>query len=230
MRVQRWKPGVVIILMVTIKQFNIQPHLESLCQGLDELGLSLSEEVMEQIFAHLQIMQKWNQRLNLTAVTQTEDMINYHVLDSLVIEPFIKGSRVLDIGTGGGFPGIPLALANPDRQYTLLDSRGKRIEFLRFVKGKLGLDQVELVNNRVENYQPLEKFDTLVTRAFSSVGQLLQLTSHLSGPGTRVLAMKGRYPESELEQLPELTKSRMTIEKLNVPGLGQDRHLIIIDF
>ena len=174
-------------------------------------------------------MQKWNRRLNLTAVTKIENMISYHVLDSLAVEPYILGSRVLDIGTGGGFPGIPLALANPDRQYTLLDSRGKRIEFLRYVKGKLGIDQIELVNNRVENYQPNEKFDTLVTRAFSSVGQLLELTSHLSGPGTRLLAMKGRYPDSELEQLPEAVRSRVKIEKLNVPFLGQERHLILID-
>ena len=215
---------------MTEKQFNIQPHLESLSQGLNELGLVLSQDIQMQIFAHLEIMQKWNQRLNLTAVTKIEDMISYHVLDSLAIDPFVKGTRILDIGTGGGFPGIPLALSKPDRHCTLLDSRGKRIEFLRFVKGKLGLRQIDLVNNRVENYQPQEKFDTLVARAFSSVGQLLQLTSHLSGSGTRILAMKGRYPESELEQLPDETKSRARIEKLTVPDLDQDRHLIIIDF
>ena len=208
------------------EQFNI----EKLRVGCAMLDLDLNLQIEQRFLDHLVLLQKWNRRLNLTAITDPTEMIVQHLFDSLSLIPFIKGQKILDIGTGGGFPGLPLAIYEPSYNVVLLDSRGKRIEFLRNVISKLKISNASVQNNRIEDYQPVEKFDTLTARAFSSIADLLNLSNHLLTSGTRVLAMKGKYPEQELASLSSDVIDRMRVEKLEVPFLQADRYLIIIDF
>jgi 16S rRNA (guanine527-N7)-methyltransferase len=158
------------------------------------------------------------------------DMIVQHLLDSLAIAPFVRGRSLLDIGSGGGFPGMPLAIVDPSLAVTLLDSRGKRIEFLRYACATLGIGNVQLARQRAEDCRPGVKFDTLATRAFASLADTLKLTAGLHQPGCRMLAMKGKIPDREIELLDPVFRDRVTIEKLNVPFLAAERHLIIIEF
>lgn len=197
-------------------------------QGCAQLGISLSATQAERLRGHLALLAKWNRRLNVTAVKH-DDRVVRHLLDSLAIAPFVGGS-LLDIGSGGGFPGMPLAIVNPRLKVTLLDSHGRRIEFLRHVCAALGLDNVSVVRRRVEDYRPAEKFDTLAARAFASLGDTLNATAALHRPGGRLLAMKGRMPAQEIAHLDPPRQKRMTIKKLRVPFLSAERHLIIIEF
>ena len=161
-------------------------------------------------------------------------MISHHILDSLAVHRYVVGSRLLDIGSGGGFPGLPLSIVNPHLAVTLLDSRGKRIEFLRHAVATMGLKNVSLVKSRIEDYQPAENFDTLTARAFSSLAELIRLSKENLGKGTRLLALKGRFPAKEIDaltkELPEAVRQRLKVKKLDVPFLHAQRHLIIIDF
>lgn len=204
---------------------------EQLARGCARLGIALTPQQQARLCGHLQLLEKWNRRLNLTAI-RGDAMVARHLLDSLTILPFVGDGTVLDIGSGGGFPGIPLAIANPRLRVTLLDSRGKRVEFLRAVCAHLDLDNVQVVKERVEEYRPVVKFDTLTTRAFAPLADTLQKTVRLHCPGSRLLAMKGKMPTQEITQLRagrHVTK-RVAIEKLRVPFLAAERHLIIIEF
>jgi 16S rRNA (guanine527-N7)-methyltransferase len=177
--------------------------------------------------AFVRLLAKWNAAYNLTAVRDPEEMITRHLLDSLVLLPYVQGPRVLDIGTGPGLPGIPLAVARPDCSFTLLDANAKKTRFVTQAVGELGLKNVEVVQARVENYRPVEKFDTLVARAFSSIADMLNNAQHLCAPGGRFLAMKGVYPEGELAAIPpDFAVSEVVA--LKVPGLDAARHLAII--
>ncbi|NKB76365.1 MAG: 16S rRNA (guanine(527)-N(7))-methyltransferase RsmG [Gammaproteobacteria bacterium] len=208
------------------QQFNT----EKLDEGCRELGIDLDSEQKRKMIVHLETLAKWNKTLNLTAITDMEQMIIQHSLDSLAIFPFIKPGRLLDIGTGGGFPGLPLAILNPELEVTLLDTRGRRVEFLRNVCLKLGLKNVSLVNSRVEDYRPSQKFDTLTTRAFSSMSDMLKWTKTLQYPGCRLAALKGKMPVDEIDSLlPEVQRS-VRVEKISIPFLAAQRHLILIDF
>ncbi len=208
------------------QQFNT----EKLDEGCTELGIELDSEQKEKIIIHLETLAKWNKTLNLTAITDMEQMIIQHALDSLAVYPFIKPGRLLDIGTGGGFPGLPLAILYPELEVTLLDTRGRRVEFLRNVCLKLGLRNVSLVNSRVEDYRPTQKFDTLTTRAFSSMSDMLKWTTALQHPGCRLAALKGKMPVEEIDSLlPDVQRS-VRVERILVPFLRAQRHLILIDF
>lgn len=214
-----------------------QVHLQNLSKGCQQLGITLDAHQHTNLLTHIELLAKWNANLNLTAIESKEDMISHHILDSLAIQRHVIGTTLLDIGSGGGFPGLPLAIINPQWQVTLLDSRGKRVEFLRNCIATLALKNVSLVKSRIEHYQPSEKFDTLTARAFSSLAELVRLSQASLSKGTRLLALKGRFPAKEIEsisgELPTLPKQKqpkLTVEKLEVPFLEAQRHLIIIDF
>ncbi|MEM7194124.1 MAG: 16S rRNA (guanine(527)-N(7))-methyltransferase RsmG [Pseudomonadota bacterium] len=207
-----------------------QFNTESLRDGCLQLGFEFTEDQLHHMLEHLRYMQVWNRKLNLTSIDSAEDMITHHVLDSLALRSWTKGDRLLDMGTGGGFPGMPLAIANPNSRWTLLDSRNRRIEFLRFVCGQLQLDNAELVTARLENYRPQAKFDTLVSRAFTSLAEMISLSRQLQHPGCRLLAMKGKHPQHEVSELESGLQDRARIEAVRVPNLDADRHVVIIDF
>jgi 16S rRNA (guanine527-N7)-methyltransferase len=198
--------------------------------GAEALGIDLTDNMQRQLLEHIELLARWNRRLNLTAITSPRQMVIQHILDSMAIASILTGRTILDLGSGGGYPGIPLAVIFPQRQFTLLDSRGKRIEFLRHVVGKIGLSNTSTVKTRVEDYQPKQKFDTLVCRAFSSLQDMLRRTQGLQHPTSRLLAMKGKYPVEEISILPDSLQRRLKVESIEVPFLDAKRHLVVIQF
>ena len=194
------------------------------------LGLDIDETSRQLMLRHLELLAHWNRRLNLTAITQPDVMVVQHLLDSLSVAPWIGGEAVLDIGSGGGLPGLPLAIAMPDRQFTLLDSRGKRIEFLRYVIANLGIKNVRVAQSRVEDYRPEVKFDTLVCRAFASLADILELTKWLQAPGVHLLAMKARAASDELHGVKTGRNWQSEMVSLQVPFLDADRRAVIFSF
>ncbi|MFA5627148.1 MAG: 16S rRNA (guanine(527)-N(7))-methyltransferase RsmG [Thiohalomonadaceae bacterium] len=199
-----------------------------LAEGVVELGLSLDEKKQEQVLAYLQLLIKWNKTYNLTAIRQPHEMIRKHLLDSLAIWPYLRGEQILDIGSGAGLPGIPLAIADPAREFTLLDSNSKKTRFLLQVKGELQLVNLSVVHSRLEDYRPAGvEFDTITARAFATLAEMLSGAAHLFARQTCLLAMKGEYPGAELAALPEGFVAEEIIA-LTVPGLAQQRHLVRI--
>ncbi len=168
--------------------------------------------------------------MNLTAITDPSAMVVEHLLDSMAIAPWVQGGRVLDIGSGAGFPGIPLAVVLPQVAFTLLDSRGKRIEFLQHAVSTLGLANVTVGKARVEDYRPGKKFDTLVCRALAPLEKILTLTTHLHSPGTCLLAMKGPLAGDEIAVLPARWRQAVQVESVQVPFLDAKRHIIRLPF
>ncbi len=207
------------------------PHstTEKLDLGCTRLGLILSAAQRQQLCGHIELLAKWNRRLNLTAIDRLDDMVARHLLDSLAVAPFVRGGSLLDIGSGGGFPGLPLAVLDPRLQVTLLDSRGRRAEFLRAARDALELGNVAVVEKRVEDYRLGGKFDTLATRAFASLAHTLKATAALHRDGCRLLAMKGRMPKREIALLEPPWRERVSVEKLDVPFLDAERHLVLIE-
>ena len=165
-----------------------------------------------------------------TAIKDRDAVVVHHLLDSLAILPWIVGARVLDIGSGGGFPGLPLAIARPDIQVQLLDSRGRRVAFLRHVITTLGVTNADVISTRVEDYRPAEKFDTLVCRAFASLADIVALTASLQQPATRLLAMKGKSVFEELAALPPAWRTRVDVTEVSVPLLEAERYVAVIQF
>jgi len=201
-----------------------------LMDGISQNELDLSTEKVEQLLMHLALLEKWNRRLNLTAIVSPREMVIQHVLDSLsIVNRLSQQDRILDIGTGGGFPGVPLALALPQAEVCLLDARGKRVEFLRYVIGACKISNATAVHTRIEDYQPSQKFDTLVTRAFSSLGDMLTWTAPLHRSAGRLLAMKGKRPDDEIAELPAIWQDRVAVQPLLVPFLDAERHLVEIN-
>lgn len=201
--------------------------LDKLAEGLAALPLDLNDHVQHQLIDFLHLLVKWNRVYNLTAVRQPEQMVTRHLLDSLVIGPYLQGPRVLDVGTGAGLPGIPLALAYPNCQFTLLDSNGKKIRFVTQAVAELGLVNVDVVQSRVEAYQPAGRFDTITARAYSSIEELVEQTAHLLANGGQYLVMKGAYPVAEIEAMPTGYHLE-AIHQLEVPKLDAERHLLIV--
>lgn len=194
---------------------------ELLINGLNALQL---ETATDPLVSYLALLDKWNKAYNLTAVRDPDQMVIRHLLDSLAINPWVSGQSLLDVGTGAGLPGIPLAIINPTLQVVLLDSNGKKTRFLEEVRRKLNLKNVEVIQSRVENYQPAFDFDTVTSRAFSELAQMLKWTSHLIGKTGIWLAMKGRYPETELTSI----HYPYQIKPYTVPGLDEERCCVII--
>lgn len=197
----------------------------TLIAGAAQFGISLTQEQAAQLLRLLDELDDWNQLMNLTAIRDRAQQITKHLLDSLSIQPYLRGTRIIDVGTGAGFPGLPLALVNPDRQFTLLDSTAKKLKFIDHAAQMLGLSNVRTVHSRAEEFEPDERFDIVVSRAVGPVAKFTHWSAHLCVGGGRLLAMKGRYPHDELEKLPNGWKLA-GVHRLSIPGLDEERHLV----
>lgn len=190
-----------------------------------ELGLDLGEAQAAKLLAHLDLLDEWNARMNLTAIRDRPSQITKHILDSLSVHPHLQGARVADVGSGAGFPGIPLAVVDPQRHFALIESTGKKCRFLEAVRDALQLPNVEVVQSRAETYRPERRFDTVLARAVGPVADLVKYAGGLVAGGGRLLAMKGRYPEDELAR--KLNGWKVAaVHPLHVPGLAEERHLV----
>ncbi|MGB7815029.1 MAG: 16S rRNA (guanine(527)-N(7))-methyltransferase RsmG [Methylotenera sp.] len=199
---------------------------ELLAAGIAEMGLSVSLEAQQKLLSYLELLQKWNKVYNLTAVRDPQEMVTLHLLDSLSVLPYVKAQSLLDVGSGAGLPGIVLAICRPQLQVTTIDTVQKKAIFMRQVKGELGLENLEVVHARVENFQPTERFEVIISRAFSEIALFIKLTKHLIAENGQWLAMKGQMPHDELENL---TAKPAKVVPLTVAGLEAKRHLVVIE-
>jgi 16S rRNA (guanine527-N7)-methyltransferase len=206
-------------------QVELDRRLES---GVAEMGLSLGRGERNKLLQYLALLEKWNKVYNLTAIRDREKMVSGHLLDCLAVIPYLIGARVVDAGSGAGFPGIPIAVARPDIQVVLLDSNHKKAAFLRQAVADLQLKNVTVVCERVEAWLPGEEFDCIISRAFSEIAEFIALTVHLLAPGGVFAAMKGVHPFEEIERLPPAFRVRQ-VHAFAVPGLGAERHLVLIE-
>jgi 16S rRNA (guanine527-N7)-methyltransferase len=191
------------------------------------MAVELTEHDASRLQQLLDELDRWNRTYNLTAITKREEMVTHHLLDSLAVQADLHGVTVADVGTGAGFPGLPLAVLNPERRFTLIDSAGKKIRFVSHAAHALGLTNVEGLHARVESLKPEKPFDTIVTRAFAPLPDMLEKVAPLCGPQSRVLAMKGKWPREEVAAIPpgwRVANSR----DLVIPGLKEARCAIVL--
>lgn len=201
----------------------------SIEKGLETMGTTLPAGAAARMAAHLELVAKWNRVHNLTAVRETDQMVVLHVLDSLSLLPHLgAGKTMIDVGTGAGFPGIPIALARPDIEITLLDSSRKKCTFLEQAKAELGLANVRVACERVESWRPGERYDAVASRAFAELSDFVTQARHLVAPGGRLLAMKGVYPFEEIARVPASHRVAEVVE-LMVPSLDAKRHLVLLE-
>ncbi len=198
--------------------------LEQLHQGCKALTISLNDEQFQQLLAYVALLVKWNKVYNLTSVRDADQMISRHILDSLAILPYLTGDSLLDVGTGAGLPGIPIAIARPDIAVTLLDTNSKKTRFLQQVKAELTLTNITVVHARVEQAQ-LPKFAMITARAFATIEDIIDLTGRHCDDAGCLLLMKGLYPTEELSAINDQFKLVDVVE-LNVPGCSAERHLV----
>ena len=202
---------------------------EQIRAGVAAMELELPDSAVEKLARYLDLIAKWNRVHNLTAVRETDQMVVLHLLDSLSVLPHLAQARtVLDVGTGAGLPGIPVAIARPDLAVTLLDSSHKKCTFLRQVKTELALDNAEVACERVEEWKPAQRFDAVISRAFSDLADFVQQAQHLVAPGGVMLAMKGVYPFEEIARVPATHRVAKVLE-LKVPRLDAKRHLVFVE-
>lgn len=199
--------------------------VDKLAEGVAQMGLQVSTVTQERLLSYLALLAKWNKVYNLTAVREPMEMVTLHLLDSLSVLPYIKGPRLLDVGSGGGLPGIVLAICLPELQVTTIDTVQKKAIFMRQAKGELGLDNLQVVHARVEAFEA-EPFDQIISRAFAEINLFIELTRHLLTKNGHWLAMKGVSPQRDLALL-EVKKS--AVYPLSVAGLQAERHLAIIE-
>ena len=199
--------------------------MTTLLDGARALALDLDEAQLARLVAHLDLLDDWNTRMNLTAIRDRPSQLTKHLLDSLAVLPYLQGERIADVGSGAGFPGIPLAIIEPHRHFTLIESTGKKCRFLEHVRDTLELKNVEVVQSRAEGYKPEVRFDTVIARAVGPIADLVKVAGPLVVGGGRLLAMKGRYPEAELAAKLNGWKVA-SVHPLTVPGLGEERHLV----
>lgn len=194
---------------------------------LAQAEIQLTDLQKDQLIKLVQLLHKWNKAYNLTSVRDPQEMLVKHILDSIVVSPYLQGDRFIDVGTGPGLPGLPLAIINPTKQFVLLDSLGKRISFIRNAVRELGLTNVEPVLSRVEEYQPAQKFDGVLSRAFASLKDMTDWCTHLPKQDGYFYALKGIYHEDEVQELDKKFEVKDVIT-LNVPELVGERHLIVL--
>jgi 16S rRNA (guanine527-N7)-methyltransferase len=200
---------------------------ETIKTALSRLGQSFGDQEIARFASLLSELARWNKKINLTAVRDPEAMITAHLLDSLVAQPLLKGQRILDVGTGAGFPGLPLAIAEPDRDFHLVDSNNKKIMFVQHAARLLDISNVTASKARTEDYAPGQRFDTVIARAVASLPRLLELAGHHVGEDGVFVALKGRYPAEELEELPKRWIG--VVQELAVPGLESgSRHAVTL--
>lgn len=195
---------------------------DTLLAGLAQLNLAIDAAQIDQLLTYIHLIEKWNKAYNLTAVRDIHEMVTTHLLDSLAILPHVHGTRIADIGTGAGLPGIPLAICRPDWQLSLVDSNSKKTRFVQQAVLELKLGNVEVVHARVENLQPAVAFDTVLCRAFASMPDIVRLCRHLLTASGQILAMKGQIPHEELMQIAE----DYQVIPVRVPGIEAERCLV----
>lgn len=203
------------------------PLATQLQRGCDALRLSVDDGQRQRLLDYLALLARWNKAYNLTAIRDESQMVTRHLLDSLAVAPYITGQRVIDVGTGAGLPGVPLAILFPERAFHLLDSNGKKTRFLFQVKTALGLDNMVVHQARVDAHRVAAPYDEVLSRAFASLQDMVQGCHHLLAPKGRFLAMKGAYPTQELEAVSGEYPDTAVIP-LHVPGLEEQRHLVVI--
>ena len=200
---------------------------QRLVQLIAQTDLTVTEQQIDQLVGYVAMLDKWNKAYNLTSVRDPYEMLVKHIMDSIVVSPHLEGERFIDVGTGPGLPGIPLAIMNPDKQFTLLDSLGKRIRFIRQVLHELKISNVTPVQSRVEEFQPEDGFDAVLSRAFASMNDMVSWCRHLPASNGCFLALKGQFNQQEVTELPEWC-SVTEVKSLQVPELEGERHLVIL--
>ncbi len=206
-----------------------EPLRQQLEFGLSQMGLHFSVPVQQKLVHYIQLIARWNKAFNLTAIRDVEEMVSKHLLDSLAVQPYVEGNNVLDVGSGAGLPGIPFAITSPEKHFVLLDCNGKKTRFLTQAKIDLKLDNVEVIHQRVEDYQPIVDghriyFDVITARAYATTDDILSSTEHLQDANTRILVMQGKLDEQIQSHQYQLIESHT----LDVYGLDAERHLLEI--
>ncbi len=200
-------------------------ELEILVSGAKDLRIELDPVRAETLLTLVDELEQGNAQFNLTAIRDRPGMLRKHVLDSLSLQPYLRGERLADVGTGAGFPGLVLAIVNPQRRFTLIEATAKKARFVEQTARRIGCGNVLVVNSRAESYRPFELFDTVVARALSSLADFVAYAGHLCAPGGRLLAMKGKRPDDEISALPRAFRV-LAVHRLSVPGLPDERHLV----
>ncbi len=198
---------------------------EGLAAGARELGVVLDAARCESLLRLVDELQAANAQFNLTAIRDRPGMLRKHVLDSLSLQPYLRGTRLADVGTGAGFPGLPLAIINPERRFSLIEATGKKARFVAQTAGRIGCGNAQVVHERAENYRPFELFDTVMARALSSLADFVAYAGHLCAPQGRLLAMKGKRPDEEISALPKSFRV-LAVHRLKLPGVDDERHLV----
>lgn len=206
----------------------MMPYTQLLAKALTENNIELDSATQQKLVAYLNLITTWNRVFNLTNITEPKEMVYLHLLDSLAINPYLHGTNLLDVGSGAGLPGIPLAIMNPHQHWTLLDKNNKKTRFLTQVIAELGLNNAQAVHSRCEEFKPAAGFDSILSRAFGSLRMFVEVTAHLLKPDGRFIAMKGKRPEDELQDLPQNVVVK-DIHKIDIKGINVDRHLICLE-
>jgi 16S rRNA (guanine527-N7)-methyltransferase len=204
---------------------NREAERDLLAAGARDLSVALTSSQSDALLKLVDELELGNAQFNLTAIRDRLGMLRKHVLDSLSLEPYLRGDRVADVGTGAGFPGLPLAIVNPQRRFTLIEATGKKARFAERTAQQLGCDNVQVVHARAESYRPFELFDTVTARALASLADFAAYAGHLCAPDGRLLAMKGKRPDEEISALPKSFRVA-AVHRLKVPGLDDERHLV----
>ena len=194
-------------------------------QGLPELGVPADEALVTAFASYLRLLAQWNENINLTGIRELADMVPLHILDSLTARPFLKGGRIVDVGCGAGLPGIPLALTEPARRFTLVDGTLKKIRFVQQAIADLGLANAEALRVRIEDHKPVPLYDTVICRALSSLPDFVRRAGSVVAPGGQLLAMKGKLPADEIKALPAGWRAA-AVTPVRIPGVDAERHII----